>query len=419
MLHSRHFLDITTPDLLFGASGFLNRADGARATESLESDIGPGTIVAFSVRSAWDLLLTTLALPAGSEVIMSAVTIPDMARIVEAHGLIVIPIDLDPETMTPRIDLYTRAFGDRTRLVLLAHLLGGSFDIGPYADIAATQAVPLIEDCAQSFEGPHTWGSDRALVSLFSFGSIKTSTSLGAAVVRVRDRKLFESMQRINETRPIQSCDRFAKKAVKYLAVQGFRSPMVYGAVARLASRSSGGLDGFISRTVKGFAAASAEDFLHQLRQRPCAAQVALLRRRLEGFDGRRLAARTERGEMLIGALASAGLALGRSQPRRSHWLFALSVSNPGGLITRLRQAGFDATQGATTIGPLFAPRDRQEFDPAVIRSAMSRAVFLPAYPEMRSSEFTRLITSIVFSQTGVRLAARPRSPQSLATFPD
>src|SRR5512141_2872303 len=153
MLHSRHYLDISTPDLMFGASGFLNRQDGTRVTQSLESDIGATAMVTFSVRSAWDLILSALDLPVGSEIIMSAVTIPHMARIAEAHGLITIPIDLDPATMAPDPTLFSRAFNSSTRLVMLAHLLGGRFDIHPYARIAAKYGVPVIEDCAQAFEG--------------------------------------------------------------------------------------------------------------------------------------------------------------------------------------------------------------------------------------------------------------------------
>src|SRR3982751_1765425 len=132
-LYPRHYLDISTPDLLRCASGKFNGRDATREARHLEDEIGPHAIVTLSVRSAWDLMLTAFNLPPGSEVIMSAVSIPDMARIAEAHGLVVIPIDLDPSTMTPRVDLYSRAFNDRTRIVLLAHLLGGSFDISRYA----------------------------------------------------------------------------------------------------------------------------------------------------------------------------------------------------------------------------------------------------------------------------------------------
>jgi dTDP-4-amino-4,6-dideoxygalactose transaminase len=395
MLHSRHYLDISTPDLVFGASGFLNRRDCTAVTKALESDIAAGAMVTFSVRSAWDLILTALDLPQGSEIIMSAVTIPHMARIAEAHGLIPVPIDLDPATLAPDIDLFARAFNPRTRLVMLAHLLGGRFAINPYAQVAAAHEVPIIEDCAQAFVGPHYWGSPLATASLFSFGSIKTSTSLGAAVAIVRSEELRSAMQEIHETRPIQQSGRFAQKAGKYLGVQSIRSPILYGAVASYAKRSKGGIDGFISRTVKGFPCDSTESLLQLLRQRPSAAQVALLRRRLDGFDGRRLAARAERGELLREKLRNAGEVLGRDQPSRTHWLFAIVVSDPSSLIEKLRSEGFDATQGATTIGALSAPPDKPEFDPVVIRDAMSRTVFLPAYPEMPESELLRMIDVI------------------------
>ncbi len=394
-LHSRHYLDISTTDLLFGARGFGNRQDGERELVSLEAELGPKALITFSVRSAWDLLLYTLNLPPGSEVIMSAVTIPDMPRIAEAHGLVVIPVDVDPETMMPRLDLYQNAFRPQTRLVLLAHLMGGAFDPRPYAEVAARRGVPLVEDCAQAYRGPDWWGSDSTLASFFSFGSIKTSTSLGAGVAVVRNSGVLERMRQVHLTRPIQDCRRFAGKAARYLAVQGFRSPVVYGAVASVASHAKGGLDGFISRTVKGFPAGSSDELLRKLRQRPSPAQVALLRRRLEAFDPGRLEARASRGEFLRERLASAGMVLGRNQPRRTHWLFAIAVGRPQRLIRRLREAGFDATQGATTIGPIVAPCEYPEFEPSEIREAMSRAVFLPAYPEMSESETNRMIDCI------------------------
>lgn len=39
--------------------------------------------------------------PKGSEVIMTSVNLPDMVRMVKEHGLIPVPLDLDPRTMGP------------------------------------------------------------------------------------------------------------------------------------------------------------------------------------------------------------------------------------------------------------------------------------------------------------------------------
>jgi perosamine synthetase len=185
-LYPRHYLDISTRDLILSASGGFS-GDAREEIQSAQQDIGPNAMVTLSVRSAWDLALSAFDFPEGSEIIMSAVTIPDMQRIAEAHGLVVIPVDLDPDTMAPRIDVYRRAFSDRTRLVMLAHLLGGSFEVSPYAAIAELHGVPVIEDRAQAFIGPQDWGSRRTTMSLYSFGSIKTSTALGGAVAIVRD----------------------------------------------------------------------------------------------------------------------------------------------------------------------------------------------------------------------------------------
>ena len=394
-LYPRHYLDIDTRDLLLAASGALNSHKAEQEIRSLEADLGTPSMVTLSVRSAGDLILAALDLPRGSEVIMSAVTIPDMARIAEAHGLTIVPIDLDPMTMAPRFDLFCRAFSERTRIVILAHLLGGSYDIAPYARVAEMYGVPLIEDRAQAFFGPHDWGSHFAAASLFSFGSIKTSTALGGAIAVVRDAKLLDSMRTLQSAYPTQHSSLFSRKARKYLGVQGFRSRVVYGAIAGVAARGQNGLDGFISRTVKGFRAGSPEDLLKQLRQKPSGAQVALLRKRLDNFDEIHFRARAERGELLQQQLSMVCDVLGSQQPKRTHWLFSVVVDDPHALIARLRAAGFDATQGATTIGPVSARHSHRQFEPVAIRRAMSSHVFIPAYPQMPSRDAARLVNSV------------------------
>lgn len=54
--------------------------------------------------TGFDLLLQTLKLPQGSEVLCSAITIPDMLYVLRYHGLVAVPIDLDPETLAVDID---------------------------------------------------------------------------------------------------------------------------------------------------------------------------------------------------------------------------------------------------------------------------------------------------------------------------
>ena len=62
-------------------------------------------LTTLSVRTGFDLLLRSLNLPKGSEVICSAVTIKDMIKIIQLHGLIPVPVDLMSDNLEMRTDL--------------------------------------------------------------------------------------------------------------------------------------------------------------------------------------------------------------------------------------------------------------------------------------------------------------------------
>ena len=111
MLHPRHRLDVSVRDLLFGLSACL----WAFGRRRLEAEVGRAfppvedALACFSVRSGFDLLLGALGLAPGEEVLDSAVTHPDMVRIIEAHGMGVDPVDLETATLEPRCGLLEEA----------------------------------------------------------------------------------------------------------------------------------------------------------------------------------------------------------------------------------------------------------------------------------------------------------------------
>ena len=113
-----------------------------------------GALCSLSLRSGLDSYFSALALPPGSEVLMSALTIPDMWKIVEQHGLVPVPVDLDVRTLAPQLDSVMRAASSKTRALLIAHLFGTRIPLEPYAEIARERGWLLLEDCAQAFTGP-------------------------------------------------------------------------------------------------------------------------------------------------------------------------------------------------------------------------------------------------------------------------
>ena len=79
-------------------------------------------IVTISVRTGFDFFLTALALPAGSEVLITSINIPEMARILRMHGLIPVPIDINVDTLVTPVDRLEAALTPRTRLIVVAML---------------------------------------------------------------------------------------------------------------------------------------------------------------------------------------------------------------------------------------------------------------------------------------------------------
>ena len=186
-IHARHRLDLSVKDMLFGilSSGRLWGREGLEAEVLRLCSLEEEGFVCFSVRSGWDLWLGAQGLRAGNEVLVSAVTHPDMVRIIRQHGLRAIPVDIDPETLAPRPRKLEAALTPRTRVVLVAHLFGRRMDLGGVARFARERCLLLVEDCAQAFHGPERMGDPTAEVSMYSFGTLKTSTALGGAVLRV------------------------------------------------------------------------------------------------------------------------------------------------------------------------------------------------------------------------------------------
>ena len=192
----RKKLDIGWTDIAFGLGACLLPGDAQAAQKRLEAAWSPAgdAIACLSVRTGFDLLLAALALPAGSEILVSAITIGDMVRIIERHGLVAVPIDLDMASLSIRAELISEHVTARTKAIVVAHLFGSRMAMEPISAAARRHGLLVIEDCAQAFAADGYRGSAQSNVSLFSFGPIKTATALGGALLRVSDAGLRAAM---------------------------------------------------------------------------------------------------------------------------------------------------------------------------------------------------------------------------------
>jgi dTDP-4-amino-4,6-dideoxygalactose transaminase len=406
-VYSRLRLDISTRDFLYGIFACVWAWDHRTLTEDVVGACSRGgeAHICFSVRSGFDLLLQALALPTGSEVLVSAVTHPDMVRIIERHGLRAVPIDLDLVTLAPREELFERAASPRTRAILIAHLFGGRVNLNPIADFASEHQLLLFEDCAQAFHGPQYSGDPLADVSMFSFGPIKTATSLGGAVLYVRNRNILQKMRNRHSSWPVQRRREYLRKLLKFLFLAQAMRPTVYWLLFRTCKLLGKDFDTLVNNIARAFpptgrpetqrrrsGSATKHALFEHIRRQPCAPLLALLAHRLRTFDSSRLARRGSVGEEISRRLPSSLMHPGRLANSHTHWLLPVISSDPDSLISALRRARFDAARATSNIGVVGAPPDYPGSTPMEAAWMMSHIVFLPVYPELTGEAIVRLI---------------------------
>jgi perosamine synthetase len=355
-----------------------------------ESTRSGEAVVVLSVRSGLDLLLQALSLPPGTPILMSGVTIADMVRVARAHRLRVLPVDLDMDTLSLDPAALEAAWEPGTRILVVAHLFGSRMPLGPVVGWARERGVLVVEDGAQAWTGDGYAGAPGVDVSLFSFGMIKTRTALGGALAGVRDPELAGEIRRLRDALPVQEERSFLGRAAHCFLLQLLLLPPLYSLFA-LGCRVRGRChDQVIGSSVRGF---PGPDLLGALRHQPSAALLALLLRRLrEGPAQDRIRARARSAEAVLSQVSHLPRP-GRKAHFHSHWVVPVEVADPHGAGRRLREAGIDATCGASSLGAI-DPTDGGSA-PGRAGSVMERILYLPAgaggrawaWPELGSLE--------------------------------
>jgi perosamine synthetase len=397
-VYPRHRIDLRLRDVGFAVLACGRRGDRAELAREIERLVSPpdDSIACLSVRSGLDLLLGALAWPAGSEIVVSAITHPDMVGILELHGLRPIPVDLDLETLAPPPALVEAAVGPETRAILLAPLFGTSYDLEPYVDVARRHGLLVLDDRAQALREPGLHDALDADVALYSLGPIKTATALGGAVVRVRDDELRERMRVALDEWPVQPTRELLTRAVKFGVLSLLARPLLFAGFVRACQRRGRDLDDLLSSFVRGFKVPYDDPaFRARIRRRPSPALLRVVHRRLTGFDGERLARRAALGERLASALPGTLAHPGDRCPVRTHWVFPVVTSEPARLVEMLRARGFDAAPAHATSAIAVVPAPPGSVDPAVARWLLEHVVFLPAYPELPGRAVRRLVAAL------------------------
>ena len=371
-------LDIGWSDLADGLSRCLLPSH-TRCERTLE-----GAVPCLSVRSGFDLFLSALDLPPRSEVLLSAITVPDMARIVEHHRLSPVPVDLEPRDLGPSLNSLKRSWTPRSRVLVVAHLFGRVHRMDEIAAFTREHDLLLVEDFAQAYCRPQSLSSFTGDAALFSFGPIKLNTALGGGLVCSSSSELLDRIRDLQSAYGRQSRVAFASRLAKYATVKAALNPPAFGAILKICKALRIDHDRVFARAAKNF---SGEFSISRFRKRPCRGLLQLMARRIEQSASddtavRRLEIATEFAQQLDLAPFDAG------------WLVPVVVDEPEEVVARLRSVHVDVAQASrlTVVRP---PTGRPELTAVSAEELLRDLLLIPVHPDMPARQVTDICSAI------------------------
>jgi dTDP-4-amino-4,6-dideoxygalactose transaminase len=149
-------------------------------------------------------ILQSMQFPAGSEIIVPALTfwvVPEIARVA---GLKPVFVDVDPQTFTLSPEAMERAITPNTRAVLPTHLYGLPCDMDPILALARRHNLKVIEDCAHSLGATYRGQPVGTLgdASFFSFQAFKPLNTYGGGMAWMRDAELAQRVGELADAEP-------------------------------------------------------------------------------------------------------------------------------------------------------------------------------------------------------------------------
>ena len=143
-------------------------------------------------RMALYFILKAMDLPAGSEIIVPALTFWVVPEICRVAGLTLVFADIDPTTFTLCPKAMERAITPKTRAVLPTHLYGMACDMDPILELARRHNLKIIEDCAHSLGATYNGQmvGTQGDASFFSFQAFKPLNTYGGGLAWMRDADL-------------------------------------------------------------------------------------------------------------------------------------------------------------------------------------------------------------------------------------
>ncbi len=181
-------------------------------------------------RMAFYYILKAMDFPAGSEIVMPALTfwvMPEMAR---QAGLKPVFADVDPATFNITAASIERVVTPRTVAIVPTHLWGLPCDMEAILELAGQRDLRVIEDCAHALgaryrERPVGTLGDAAI---FSFQTLKPLNAYGGGMAVLRDPALAARVANLAGAEPLPGLDRVKNRLWKGRVLRIATRPAIF-----------------------------------------------------------------------------------------------------------------------------------------------------------------------------------------------
>ena len=151
-----------------------------------------------SARGALNLILDSLDLKKGDEIIVPCFTFYIVPMVIAQKGLVPVFVDSESGGFNMDVGEFKKAITDRTKAVIATHLFGDICEIGEIMEIARAKNIFVIEDCAHALgamlKGKRAGSFGDA--AFFSFSAGKTIDTVEGGMIIAGNKSVAERLDK-------------------------------------------------------------------------------------------------------------------------------------------------------------------------------------------------------------------------------
>lgn len=346
-------------------------------------------------RIALYYILKNLNLPAGSEVIMTPLTIADMVNMIHLNGLRPVFCDLGKQTYNADYDDLEKKITDKTKVLFVTHLNGFATDMEKIMEIAESRNLIVIEDCSQAFgakfKGQLLGTFGRA--GIFSLSLLKTCSTLFGGMIISEDIELIEKIKKQTENFPPPSRIKLLTEAAKNIIIKTGFNKLIFSSLTYHLIRLLGDkINKFIASNPK-IPLRSQVDAKMLTSYTDIQARLGLKKlKTIDAEDEKRI----QNAKTLycnVSEKAKARLPYLINEARNVYWRMPVRVKDPERFIRYMLKRGIDTCQTNLVL----CSREYKEYKSETPEGYLSKygSVFMPIHSNLNSNDMISMAQAL------------------------